>query len=128
MRNGRVGKAVLHQFTETSPYRVDFNRMEKIRDVANELTLYQDEPGAMRSFTALVPVLDETTLTRPVVDADATDVATLTPSVAQLLAFNPRPRAGPGCEAPGPAALRPGPGGRSVLRPRSGRGSRAVAV
>jgi len=115
-----------HSVAGVEPKRQD---VEKIRwDVANELSLYQAEPGAMRPFTALVPVLDEMTVTRPVVDADGTAVATETPSVAQLLDYTRGPASGAGRRAPGPAALRPGPRGRADLRPRPRRGPRAVAV
>jgi len=106
-----------HSVAGVEPKRQD---VEKIRwDVTNELNLYQAEPGAMRPFTALVPVLDEMTVTRPVVDADGTAVATETPSVAQLLDYTAAPPAGPVAERPDPLRYDQAPGvGQSYDRGR----------
>jgi len=106
--------------TDDAVARIVAEALAKEWDIANELSLYQDEPGALRPFTALVPVLDEMTVTRPVVDAGGNGVGA-----------GPRrcgPAGGPVAERPDPLPLRPCPRCRTDLRPRPRRGPRAVAV
>ena len=88
--NGRTGKALLHQLTESTDWAYDFNRVEKdLWDRASQESRPADPRLSGPDPSALVPVFDRITVERTGVDAE--------PETEQLRALHrtsyPRPPA-----------------------------------